>query len=109
MNEETETPRTDAEAVHCLNDDYLNAPMDEHVPADFARQLERELAERKTAVAELLKEKRVQEQKRDELGQENPGYHWHDGVAFGIHLTLQHLGLGEPTKNGGCDAQKSVS
>lgn len=49
---DTPTPRTDAEVVHCLNDDYLNAPMDEHVPADFARCLERELAAAKYSLRE---------------------------------------------------------
>ena len=43
------------------------------------------------AIVELLDEKRVQETKRNALEQSDTNYHWHDGVAFGIHAAIEHF------------------
>lgn len=56
---ESETPRTDAESGYILdaNEEYSQefkkSRDGEYVPADFARQLERELADAKREIDEL--------------------------------------------------------
>lgn len=48
-------------------------------------------------VAELEAEAREQEKRRDALTQDDPWWHWHDGVSFGIKTALQHSGASSAT------------
>jgi hypothetical protein len=55
--------------------------------------------ESSSPAADLLEEKKTQEAKRDALAQGDKWYHWHDGVAHGLHVAVEHLRMTHPVPN----------